>query len=165
MCVVYVSEYVEHLHIKETIPSEYLMGIWCVTKQLFYVGSFMNTFCESQLQEKIYRFLRFPSKIYEPQIWDPDASVCRGWRMGASSATPLWCATLPPELSSGQWLCRAGRAGTALGRWEGTGAAVQLGGFEKRGLQCSSPFFLLYCLHKGQHIAIGAWLIKWERAV
>lgn len=23
--------------------------------------------------------------------------------MGASSAAPLWCATLPPELSSGQW--------------------------------------------------------------
>lgn len=162
-CVSFMfQEYVQHLRIKETVPSERVMGVLRFTKQLFYVGSFMNTFCNSQIWEKIHRFLRFPSESCAPQISDPDASVCGGWRMGASSAAPLRCATLPPELSSWQWLRGAGRAGAALSRWGGTRAAVRLEGFEERGLLCSSPFFLLYYLWKGQHIAIGALLIKWE---
>lgn len=49
MCVIYVSEYVPYLHIKQTIPSEYVMGILHFTKQLFCVGSFINTFYKSQI--------------------------------------------------------------------------------------------------------------------
>lgn len=88
MCVIYVSEYVPYLHIKQTIPSEYVMGILHFTKQLLCVGSFINTFYKSQMWEKIHRFLQFPTESCKPQICDPGLHFSR-LRGGASNAGVL----------------------------------------------------------------------------
>lgn len=62
MDVIYDSRYVQYLHIKQAIPSEYFMGILSFTKQLVYVGSFTNMFYKNQNWEKIHRFLQFPGE-------------------------------------------------------------------------------------------------------
>lgn len=44
MHIIYDSQYVQYLHIKQTILSEYFMGILSFTKQLVYAGGFTNMF-------------------------------------------------------------------------------------------------------------------------
>lgn len=139
MCVIYVSEYVPYLHIKQTIPSEYVMGILHFTKQLFCVGSFINTFYKSQIWEKIHRFLQFPSESCKPQICDPGLRFSR-LRDGASNAANV---LLSWALGRNGYLANAGRT-QAASQEVGSRQLCSRGVLKRRGLLCS--LVLLYCL-------------------
>lgn len=72
MHVIYVSEYVQCLHIKQTIAAEYVLGILRFTKQQVYVSSFTNMFYKSQVWEKIHGFLQFSwRELQARNQWPP----------------------------------------------------------------------------------------------
>lgn len=75
MRVIYGSEYVQYLHIKQTIPSEYVMGILCFTKQLVYVGSFINTFYKGPITENSLLLPVSRRELQTENQWSPPKST------------------------------------------------------------------------------------------
>lgn len=49
MDVIYVSEYLQYLHINQTIASEYVIRVSLFTRELVYVSSFTDMFYNNHL--------------------------------------------------------------------------------------------------------------------
>lgn len=86
MDAIYVWEYIQYLHINQTIASEYVIRISHFTKQLVYVSSFTNMFYNNHIWEQIYCFLQFPGGSCKP-------------RAGSSH----WSLVFPESIDSAFW--------------------------------------------------------------
>lgn len=68
MDVIYISEYVQYLHINQTTAPEYVIRISHFTTRLVYVSSFTNMFYNNHIWEKTYCLLHFLGGSCKPRI-------------------------------------------------------------------------------------------------